>query len=37
VPVLAGDTADTLSARILVAEHRLYPQALRLALSSPTF
>lgn len=27
VPVLAGDTADTLAARILVEEHRLYPAA----------
>ncbi len=26
VPVLAGDTEETLSARILVAEHKLYPQ-----------
>jgi phosphoribosylglycinamide formyltransferase-1 len=30
VPVLAGDTADTLAARVLTVEHRLYPQALRL-------
>ncbi len=30
VPVLPGDTADTLAARILVEEHRLYPEALRL-------
>jgi phosphoribosylglycinamide formyltransferase-1 len=30
VPVLSGDTPDTLSERILVAEHRLYPFALRL-------
>ena len=29
VPVLPGDTADTLSARVLVAEHRLYPAVLR--------
>ena len=28
VPVLVGDDADTLSARVLVEEHRLYPQAL---------
>ena len=28
VPVLPGDTADTLAARILVEEHKLYPQAL---------
>ncbi|KAB2915264.1 MAG: phosphoribosylglycinamide formyltransferase [Hyphomicrobiaceae bacterium] len=30
VPVLPDDDADTLAARILVAEHRLYPHALRL-------
>jgi phosphoribosylglycinamide formyltransferase-1 len=29
VPVLAGDSADTLAARVLEAEHRIYPQALR--------
>ncbi|HXR98186.1 MAG TPA: phosphoribosylglycinamide formyltransferase [Terriglobales bacterium] len=29
VPVLAGDTADTLAARILIEEHKLYPQAIR--------
>jgi phosphoribosylglycinamide formyltransferase 1 len=29
VPVLDGDTAETLAARILVEEHRIYPQALR--------
>jgi phosphoribosylglycinamide formyltransferase 1 len=29
VPVLAGDTPDTLAARVLEAEHRIYPQALR--------
>jgi len=29
VPVLAGDTAETLAARVLKAEHRLYPAALR--------
>ena len=28
VPVLAGDTADTLAARILEVEHRLYPAAI---------
>lgn len=28
VPVHAGDTADTLAARVLAAEHRLYPQML---------
>ena len=30
VPVLDGDTEETLSARILVEEHRLYPEAIRL-------
>jgi phosphoribosylglycinamide formyltransferase-1 len=30
VPVLPGDTAETLAARILVEEHRIYPQALKL-------
>jgi phosphoribosylglycinamide formyltransferase-1 len=29
VPVLAGDTEDTLSARILRQEHRLYPLVVR--------
>ena len=33
VPVEEGDTADTLSSRILVAEHRLYPHALALVAS----
>ena len=28
VPVLEGDTVDTLSARILVEEHRIYPEAI---------
>jgi phosphoribosylglycinamide formyltransferase-1 len=30
VPVPAGDTADTLAARVLAAEHKLYPAALAL-------
>jgi phosphoribosylglycinamide formyltransferase-1 len=30
VPVLADDTPDSLSARVLAAEHRLYPHALAL-------
>jgi phosphoribosylglycinamide formyltransferase-1 len=30
VPVLDGDTADDLAARVLEAEHRLYPHALAL-------
>ena len=29
VPVLAGDTEETLAARVLHAEHRIYPQAVR--------
>jgi phosphoribosylglycinamide formyltransferase-1 len=33
VPVLESDTADTLSDRILVAEHKLYPHALALVTS----
>lgn len=33
VPVREGDTVDTLSTRILEAEHRLYPAALRQALT----
>ncbi len=28
VPILAGDTADTLAERVLVAEHSLYPKTL---------
>ena len=30
MPVLPGDTPDTLSARVLKEEHRIYPQALAL-------
>lgn len=33
VPVLPGDTPDTLAARVLVEEHRLYPEALRMLAS----
>ena len=33
VPVLAGDTPESLSARILQEEHRIYPQAIGLILS----
>lgn len=33
VPVLDGDTADSLSARILLEEHRLYSEAIALVLS----
>jgi phosphoribosylglycinamide formyltransferase-1 len=32
VPVHDDDTVDTLSARILVEEHRIYPEAIRLVL-----
>ena len=32
VPVRPDDTVDTLSARILIEEHRLYPEAIRLVL-----
>jgi phosphoribosylglycinamide formyltransferase-1 len=30
VPVLEGDTEETLAARVLEVEHRIYPQALRM-------
>ena len=30
VPVLRDDTEETLSARILVEEHKIYPEAVRL-------
>jgi len=33
VPVLPGDTPDSLAARVLVQEHRIYPEALRLLAS----
>jgi phosphoribosylglycinamide formyltransferase-1 len=33
VPVLPDDTADTLAARVLVEEHRIYPEALRMLAS----
>ena len=29
VPVVSGDTEDSLAARVLAAEHRIYPQAVR--------
>jgi phosphoribosylglycinamide formyltransferase-1 len=35
VPVLPGDTPESLHARIQVAEHRLYPAAIRLAAANP--
>ena len=33
VPVLPGDTVESLAARILVEEHRLYPEAIALVLA----
>lgn len=33
VPILPGDTAETLSQRVLAAEHKLYPQVLALLAS----
>jgi phosphoribosylglycinamide formyltransferase-1 len=33
VPVLDEDTVDVLSARILAAEHRIYPEAIRIVLA----
>jgi phosphoribosylglycinamide formyltransferase-1 len=36
VPVLAGDTPDTLAARVLAVEHRIYPQALRMVADGRT-
>jgi phosphoribosylglycinamide formyltransferase-1 len=36
VPVLAGDTPETLAARVLEAEHRIYPQALKQVAESKT-
>jgi len=32
VPVLSGDTVETLSARILLEEHRIYPEAIQIVL-----
>ena len=29
VPVVAGDTVDSLAERVLAVEHRIYPQAVR--------
>jgi phosphoribosylglycinamide formyltransferase-1 len=34
VPVIEGDTVDSLSARILEQEHQLYPEAIRLVLAA---
>ena len=36
VPVVPGDDADTLAARVLLAEHRCYPHALRLVADGKT-
>jgi phosphoribosylglycinamide formyltransferase-1 len=33
VPVLEDDTVESLSARILIEEHRIYPEAIRMAIS----
>ncbi|MEM7189858.1 MAG: phosphoribosylglycinamide formyltransferase [Pseudomonadota bacterium] len=35
VPVLAGDTPETLAARVLVQEHKLYPAVLRAYAEDP--
>jgi len=34
VPVLPGDTVETLAARVLEVEHRLYPEAVRLVVEA---
>jgi phosphoribosylglycinamide formyltransferase-1 len=34
VPVLEGDTVDTLSARVIAQEHIAYPEAVRLIAES---
>jgi len=34
VPVIEGDTVETLSARILEQEHQLYPEAVKLVLDA---
>jgi phosphoribosylglycinamide formyltransferase 1 len=36
VPVLAGDTADTLAQRVLAVEHQIYPAVLRMIASGET-
>jgi phosphoribosylglycinamide formyltransferase-1 len=36
VPILPGDTAETLAARILIEEHRIYPEALRAVAGGKT-
>lgn len=34
VPVLPGDTAESLSARVLIQEHKIYPQAIEIVARS---
>jgi folate-dependent phosphoribosylglycinamide formyltransferase PurN len=34
VPILAGDTPETLGARVFEAEQRLYPEAIRRHVAS---
>jgi phosphoribosylglycinamide formyltransferase-1 len=34
VPVVGGDTAETLAARILAVEHQLYPRAIEMVLNA---
>lgn len=34
VPVLDGDTPDSLAARVLIEEHRIYPEALKMLATS---
>ena len=36
VPVLPADTSETLASRVLIAEHKCYPFALRLVASGKT-
>ena len=33
VPILPGDTPDVLAARVLIEEHKLYPEALKAVAS----
>ena len=34
VPILPGDTAEVLAARVLVQEHQIYPRAIRALLQN---
>ena len=36
VPVLPGDTPETLAARVLEVEHKLYPEAVRMVVERNT-